>query len=98
MAPLIARQGPEDAAGGATQLSGSSFGLFGRLGFLFGFRLFRLRLVLGLAALLAALRDGVVDRPDHVEGLLLTVVVFAVENLGEAPNRVFQLHVLARLA
>src|SRR5579862_3545057 len=45
--------------------------------------------------LLAAL-DRLLDRADHVERLLQQVVVHAVEDLGEAADRVIELHVLPR--
>src|SRR5437879_35102 len=42
--------------------------------------------------------DRLLDRADHVERLLGQVVVLAVEDLGEAADRVLELHVLARRA
>src|SRR5919204_2390426 len=59
-----------------------------------------LRLLLLVAAAADALRllDRLLDRPDHVEGLLGQLVVLAVEDLGEALDRVLELHVLARRA
>src|SRR3954453_13433349 len=42
--------------------------------------------------------DRLLDRADHVEGLLGKVVVLAVEDLLEAANRVLELHELARRA
>src|SRR2546423_4819705 len=49
---------------------------------------------LRLRQLLAAL-DGLLDGAHHVERLLRQVVVPAVEDLGEAADRVLELHVLA---
>ena len=69
-----------------------------RLGLGLG-RLFLLGLRLGLlgllAAHLAALLHGLVDRADHVERLLGEVVVLAVQDLAEAVDRVLELDVLA---
>src|SRR5437588_3673880 len=42
--------------------------------------------------------DRLLDQADHVERLLRQVVVLAVEDLGESPDRVLELHVLARRA
>src|ERR671930_361961 len=44
---------------------------------------------------LLGLLDRLLDRADHVEGLLGQVVVLAVEDLAEALDRVLELHVLA---
>ena len=55
----------------------------------------RLRL---LAAELLPALDRRLDRADHVEGLLGQLVVLAVEDLGEAADRVLELHELARRA
>src|ERR671930_1735536 len=65
--------------------------LFGCLGL--ALRLL-LRLFLAAAADRLRLLDRLLDRPDHVEGLLGQVVVLAVEDLGEALDRVLELHVL----
>src|SRR6266516_2499621 len=54
-----------------------------------------LRLFVAAAADSLCLLDRLLDRPDHVEGLLWQVVVLAVEDLGEALDRVLELHVLA---
>ena len=51
-----------------------------------------------LAAELLPALDRLLDRPDHVERLLGQLVVLAVEDLGEAADRVLELHVLARRA
>src|SRR4029450_5126455 len=53
------------------------------------------RLLFPLAREPAALLDGHLDRPDHVEGLLRELVVLAVDDLLEALDRVLGLHVLA---
>src|ERR671931_529759 len=65
-------------------------------------RLGSLGLLLALLGLLLAatadalrLLDGLLDRPDHVEGLLGEVVVLPVEDLREALDRVLELHVHA---
>src|SRR5579862_3469943 len=50
-----------------------------------------------LRQLLAAL-DDLLDGAGHVERLLGEIVVLAVEDLGEAADRVLELHVLARRA
>src|SRR5436305_525108 len=42
--------------------------------------------------------DRLLDRADHVEGLLGEVVVLAVEDLLEAADRIVELHELARRA
>src|SRR5437588_9789639 len=59
--------------------------------------LFALLWLLLLAAAAEPLRllDGLLDRADHVEGLLGQLVVLAVEDLREALDRVLELHVLA---
>src|SRR5260370_4644953 len=44
---------------------------------------------------LLALRPRLFDGAHHVESLLAEVVVLALEDLGEAAHRVFDLHVLA---
>src|SRR5256885_3881234 len=54
-----------------------------------------LRLFVAAAADSLCLLDRLLDRPDHVEGLLGQVVVLAVEDLGEALDRVLELHVFA---
>src|SRR5919108_5238749 len=64
----------------------------------FGLLLALLGLLLAAAADALRLLDRLLDRPDHVEGLLGQVVVLAVEDLGEALDRVLELHVLARRA
>src|ERR671925_995453 len=64
----------------------------------FGLLLSLLGLLLAAAADALRLLDRLLDRPDHVEGLLGQVVVLAVEDLGEALDRVLELHVLARRA
>src|SRR5919202_326152 len=80
-------------------LGGNGLGLFRLFGLGLGLSLRRLLgLRLRLARLLACLRNGVVDRADHVEGLLGQVVVLAVEDLGEAADRVLELDVLPGLA
>src|SRR5437763_1108236 len=63
-------------------------GLFALLLGLFG-------LLLSAAADALRLLDRLLDRPDHVEGLLGQVVVLAVEDLREALDLVLELHVLA---
>src|SRR5207249_7099693 len=64
---------------------------------LFGLvRLVRRALLGLLAREAAALLDRLLDRPDHVEGLLGELVVLAVEDLLEALDRVLELDVLAR--
>src|SRR3954469_180213 len=78
-------------------LCGNGLGLFG-LGVGLGFRS---GVLFGLGTrpvLAASLGDGLVDRADHVEGLLGEVVVLAVEDLGEAGDRLLERHELARLA
>src|SRR5437588_460647 len=59
--------------------------------------LFALLWLLLLAAAAEPLRllDRLLDRADHVEGLLGQLVVLAVEDLREALDRVLELHVLA---
>src|SRR5919109_5268908 len=64
----------------------------------FGLLLSLLGLLLAAAADALRLLDRLLDRPDHVEGLLGQLVVLAVEDLGEALDRVLELHVLARRA
>src|ERR687887_230043 len=51
-----------------------------------------------LAGKLLRLLDGLLDRADHVEGLLGKVVVLAFDDLLEALDRVLELHVAALLA
>src|SRR5919109_1467284 len=61
----------------------------------FGLLLSLLGLLLAAAADALRLLDRLLDRPDHVEGLLGQLVVLAVEDLGETLDRVLELHVLA---
>src|ERR687887_396870 len=51
-----------------------------------------------LAGKLLRLLDGLLDRADHVEGLLGKVVVLALDDLLEALDRVLEFHVAALLA
>src|SRR5215217_9371768 len=52
----------------------------------------------GVSPSLPRLLDGFLDRPDHVEGLLGQIVVLALDDLAEAPDRVLELDVAAFLA
>src|ERR671930_2688849 len=80
-------------AGPSGVTSETSKRLLGSLGLLLG--LLALLGLLLLAAYDLGLLDRLLDRADHVEGLLGQVVVLAVEDLREALDRVLELHVLA---
>src|ERR671937_234681 len=69
------------------------------LGLLDGLLALWLRFRLGLfPGELPRFRDGLVDRPDHVERLLRELVVLALDDLLEALDRVLEPNVFARLA